>query len=78
MLFGEEGAHKRGSECCLREFRASADARVPFPQGKGTKGCRGPARIPCGTPAPGPPHASGLRRWSLAGAPRTGFPPVPH
>ena len=40
----------------------SADARVPFPQGKGTKGCRGPARFPCGAPAPGPPsdkqHAS--------------------
>ena len=34
----------------MREFRASADARVPFPQGKGTKGCRGPARIPCGAP----------------------------
>ena len=51
-FLGEEGAHERGSRCCLREFRASADARVPFPQGKGTKGCRGPARFPCGVPAP--------------------------
>ena len=50
-----EAAHGQVAECCLREFRASADARVPFPQGKGTKGCRGPARIPCGAPAPGPP-----------------------
>ena len=54
-FWGRRGAHERGSGCCLREFRASADARVPFPQGKGTKGCRGPARIPCGAPAPGPP-----------------------
>ena len=57
---GRWGAHGRGSGCCLREFRASADARVPFPQGKGTKGCRGPARIPCGAPAPGPPSCKRL------------------
>ena len=55
MLRPWMGAHGRGSGCCLREFRASADARVPFPQGKGTNGCRGPARFPCGAPAPGPP-----------------------
>ena len=48
----------------------SADARVPFPQGKGTKGCRGPARIPCGTPAPGPPADKRL----VSVEPRRGAP----
>ena len=70
--FGEEGAHERGSGCCLREFRASADARVPFPQGKGTKGCRGPARFPCGTPAPGPPSD----KYLVSVEPRWGAPDV--
>ena len=70
MLLGEEGAHERGSRCCLREFRASADARVPFPQGKGTKGCRGPARIPCGAPAPGPPSD----KYLVSVEPRRGAP----
>ena len=70
MLLGEEGAHERGSWCCLREFRASADARVPFPQGKGTKGCRGPARFPCGAPAPGPPADKRL----VSVEPRRGAP----
>ena len=64
------GAHGRGSGCCLREFRASADARVPFPQGKGTKGCRGPARIPCGAPAPGPPSD----KYLVSVEPRRGAP----
>ena len=63
-------AHRRGAGCCLREFRASADARVPFPQGKGTKGCRGPARIPCGAPAPGPPSCKRL----VSVEPRRGAP----
>ena len=54
----------------MREFRASADARVPFPQGKGTKGCRGPARIPCGAPAPGPPSCKQL----VSVEPRRGAP----
>ena len=27
---------------------------------------------------PDPPQTNILCRWSLAGAPRTGFPPVPH
>ena len=54
----------------MREFRASADARVPFPQGKGTKGCRGPARIPCGAPAPGPPSDKRL----VSVEPRRGAP----
>ena len=67
---GGWGAHGRGSGCCLREFRASADARVPFPQGKGTKGCRGPARIPCGAPAPGPPSDKRL----VSVEPRRGAP----
>ena len=58
------------AECGLREFRASADARVPFPQGKGTKGCRGPARIPCGAPAPGPPADKRL----VSVEPRRGAP----
>ena len=58
----------------MREFRASADARVPFPQGKGTKGCRGPARFPCGAPAPGPPSDKKLvsvepRRGAPSGVP---------
>ena len=48
----------------------SADARVPFPQGKGTKGCRGPARIPCGAPAPGPPSDKRL----VSVEPRRGAP----
>ena len=47
-----------------------ADARVPFPQGKGTKGCRGPARIPCGAPAPGPPSDKRL----VSVEPRRGAP----
>ena len=47
-----------------------ADARVPFPQGKGTKGCRGPARIPCGAPAPGPPSCKRL----VSVEPRRGAP----
>ena len=67
---GGAGAHGRGSRCGLREFRASADARVPFPQGKGTKGCRGPARIPCGAPAPGPPSCKRLASVE----PRRGVP----
>ena len=67
---GGEGAHGRGSRCGLREFRASADARVPFPQGKGTKGCRGPVRIPCGAPAPGPPADKRL----VSVEPRRGAP----
>ena len=54
----------------MREFRASADARVPFPQGKGTKGCRGPARFPCGTPAPGPPSD----KYLVSVEPRRGAP----
>ena len=54
----------------MREFRASADARVPFPQGKGTKGCRGPARIPCGAPAPGPP----ADKYLVSVEPRRGAP----
>ena len=54
----------------MREFRASADARVPFPQGKGTKGCRGPARIPCGAPAPGPPSD----KYLVSVEPRRGAP----
>ena len=54
----------------MGEFRASADARVPFPQGKGTKGCRGPARIPCGAPAPGPPSDKNL----VSVEPRRGAP----
>ena len=54
----------------MGEFRASADARVPFPQGKGTKGCRGPARIPCGAPAPGPPSDKKL----VSVEPRRGAP----
>ena len=54
----------------MREFRASADARVPFPQGKGTKGCRGPARFPCGTPAPGPP----ADKYLVSVEPRRGAP----
>ena len=54
----------------MREFRASADARVPFPQGKGTKGCRGPARIPCGAPAPGPPSD----KYLVSVEPRGGAP----
>ena len=71
MGWGEgEGAHGRGSGCGLREFRASADARVPFPQGKGTKGCRGPARIPCGAPAPGPP----ADKYLVSVEPRRGAP----
>ena len=77
-FLGEEGAHERGSRCCLREFRASADARVPFPQGKGTKGCRGPARFPCGVPAPGPPSD----KYLVSVEPRRGapnsIPSVPH
>ena len=48
----------------------SADARVPFPQGKGTKGCRGPARFPCGAPAPGPPADKRL----VSVEPRRGAP----
>ena len=48
----------------------SADARVPFPQGKGTKGCRGPARIPCGAPAPGPPSD----KYLVSVEPRRGVP----
>ena len=67
---GGWGAHGRGSGCGLREFRASADARVPFPQGKGTKGCRRPARIPCGAPAPGPPSDKRL----VSVEPRRGAP----
>ena len=63
-------AHNRRSRCGLREFRASADARVPFPQGKGTKGCRGPARFPCGAPAPGPPSDKKL----VSVEPRRGAP----
>ena len=63
-------AHRRGARCCLGEFRASADARVPFPQGKGTKGCRGPARFPCGAPAPGPPSDKKL----VSVEPRRGAP----
>ena len=54
----------------MREFRASADARVPFPQGKGTKGCRGPARFPCGAPAPGPPSD----KYLVSVEPRRGAP----
>ena len=54
----------------MREFRASADARVPFPQGKGTKGCRGPARFPCGAPAPGPP----ADKYLVSVEPRRGAP----
>ena len=54
----------------MREFRASADARVPFPQGKGTKGCRGPARFPCGAPAPGLPFDKQL----VSVEPRRGAP----
>ena len=54
-LCGGKVGTQVGGRCGLREFRTSADVRVPFPQGKGTKGCRGPARIPCGAPAPGPP-----------------------
>ncbi len=54
----------------MRGFRASADARVPFPQGKGTKGCRGPARFPCGAPAPGPPSDKKL----VSVEPRRGAP----
>ena len=63
-------APNRRSRCGLREFRASADARVPFPQGKGTKGCRGPARFPCGAPAPGPPSDKKL----VSVEPRRGAP----
>ena len=48
----------------------SADARVPFPQGKGTKGCRGPARFPCGTLAPGPPSD----KYLVSVEPRRGAP----
>ena len=48
----------------------SADARVPFPQGKGTKGCRGPARFPCGAPAPAPPFDKQL----VSVEPRRGAP----
>ena len=48
----------------------SADARVPFPQGKGTKGCRGPARFPCGAPAPGPPSD----KYLVSVEPRRGAP----
>ena len=66
----EEAAYGQVAECCLREFRASADARVPFPQGKGTKGCRGPARIPCGAPAPGPPSD----KYLVSVEPRRGAP----
>ena len=69
-FWGRRGAHERGSGRCLREFRASADARVPFPQGKGTKGCRGPARFPCGTPAPGPPSD----KYLVSVEPRRGAP----
>ena len=65
-----EAAYRRGSGGCLGEFRASADARVPFPQGKGTKGCRGSARIPCGAPAPGPPSCKRL----VSVEPRRGAP----
>ena len=54
-LCGGKVGTQVGGRCGLREFRTSADVRVPFPQGKGTKGCRGPARFPCGVPAPGPP-----------------------
>ena len=50
--------------CCLRELRASADARVPFAQGEGTQCCGGSARFPYGVSAPDP-HASGLRRLSV-------------
>ena len=70
MLRPWRGAHGQGSGCGLREFRASADARVPFPQGKGTKGCRGPARFPCGAPAPGPPADKKL----VSVEPRRGAP----
>ena len=66
----EEAAHGQVAECSLRKFRASADARVPFPQGKGTKGCRGPARIPCGAPAPGPP----ADKYLASVEPRRGAP----
>ena len=59
-----------GGRCGLREFRTSADVRVPFPQGKGTKGCRGPARFPCGAPAPGPPSDKKL----VSVEPRRGAP----
>ena len=52
----------------------SADARVPFPQGKGTKGCRGPARIPCGTPAPGPPADKRLASVESRGGAPDGVP----
>ena len=74
-VFGENGGkglgvHGRREGCGLREFRASADARVPFPQGKGTKGCRGPARIPCGAPAPGPPSD----KYLVSVEPRRGAP----
>ena len=75
VFLGENGgkglaAHNRRSRCFLREFRASADARVPFPQGKGTKGCRGPARFPCGAPAPGPP----ADKYLVSVEPRRGAP----
>ena len=71
-LFGIMDSRRTDGGCGggLREFRASADARVPFPQGKGTKGCRGPARIPCGAPAPGPPSCKRL----VSVEPRGGVP----
>ena len=50
----------------------SADVRVPFPQGNGTKGCRGPARFPCGVPTPGPPSDKLL----VSVEPRWGAPDV--
>ena len=59
-----------GGRCGLREFRTSADVRVPFPQGKGTKGCRGPTRFPCGAPAPGPPSD----KYLVSVEPRRGAP----
>ena len=70
LVKGERRHTGGGQGCCLREFRASADARVPFPQGKGTKGCRGPARFPCGTPAPGPPSD----KYLVSVEPRRGAP----
>ena len=72
------GGTQTGAGCGLRKFRASADARVPFPQGKGTKGCRGPARIPCGAPAPGPPTDKRLVSVEPRGGAPNGFPSVPH
>ena len=70
-----KATHRRDSECCWWEFRASADAPVPFPQGERNQRLPGAGEVSMRRAGPRTPlMTSGLCRWSLAGALQDGVP----